>query len=248
MINFNGHDLSEKIRVTDVVRPVLPPSLVTSSSILGRPGDYFYHKQPGAYTIPVKFMLIEKEQKVLRQKVRELAELLDTDEPAPIVFNDEPDKFINAIIDGNTDLDEVAAVGSGTLEFYCPDPYWYAIEDDIIEKTAPGVYEFERKGTAESYPLIEIKGDIGNGSISIENRDSIMTYTGHLGEGETLYLDTDLITAYVIDSSGNTTSVIDKLDNLDFPVLKKGTNFLSVIANAGAVVSNVKVTCRSRWK
>lgn len=248
MLNFNGHDLSEDIRVTDVRRPVLPPSVLTTSTIVGRPGAFLYYKQHGAYEIPVSFMLIEKEQQVLRQKVRDLADKLDTNEPAPLIFKDEPDKFINAIISDSSELSEQLAIGSGTLNFFCPDPYWYAIEDDIIEKDSPGVYEFDRKGTAESYPLIEIKGLNSNGTISIENQDTRMTFNGVLKEGETLHLDTELITAYIIDSSGNVTSALDKLDNLDFPVLKKGTNFLSVIGNGGASISNVKITCRSRWK
>lgn len=63
MLNFNGHDLSEDIRVTDVRRPVLPPSVLTTSTIVGRPGAFLYYKQHGAYEIPVSFMLIEKDRK-----------------------------------------------------------------------------------------------------------------------------------------------------------------------------------------
>ncbi|UDY80757.1 tail family protein [Geobacillus phage GR1] len=248
MLTFNGHDLSNDIRVTDVKRPVLPPSVLTTSTIVGRPGAFLYYKQHGAYTIPVDFMIIEKDQKVLRQKVRDLADKLDTDEPAPLIFKDEPDKFINAIVSNDTELSEQLAIGSGTINFFCPDPYWYAVEDDIIERYAPGVYEFERKGTAESYPLIEIEGLNSTGKITIGNQDASMDYTGELKEGEVLYLDTDLITAYVKDSSGNVRSVMDKLSNLDFPVLKKGTNFLSIIVSGDATVSYVKITCRSRWK
>jgi len=192
-------------------------------------------------------MIIEKEQSTLRQKVRDLAEKIDTDQPAPLIFKDEPDKFINAIVSDNTDLSEIMAYGSGTINFYCPDPFWYAIEDDIILSETSGILEFFRKGTADSFPLIEIKGRNPD-TITIENDGTSMTYTGELNEGETLYLDTNLITAYVVDSSGNTRSVMHELDNLDFPVLKKGNNFLGIIANGSSTVSDIKITCRSRWK
>lgn len=247
MITFNGIDLSNDIRVTSVERPILPPSLLTTSTIVGKPGDFIFYKQAGSYSIPVGFMLIEKKLTTLRQKTRELAEKLDTDEPAPLIFSDEPDKYINAIVQDDTFLSEVGAVGSGTINFFCPDPYWYAVEDDIITRTSPGVLEFIRKGTAPSFPLIEIKG-LNSGSISVETKDAKMTFNGDLKEGETLFLDTDLITAYVVNSSGISRSVMHQLDNLDFPVLHKGTNFLSIIANSGTTISNIKITCRSRWK
>lgn len=247
MLNFNGNDLSNDIRVTDVVRPILPPSLLTTSKIVGRPGELLHYKQHGSYTIPVSFIIIESKNDSLRNKVRELADKLDTDLPAPLIFSDEPDKYIDAIVSEGTDLAEIVSIGKGTINFYCPDPYWYAIEDDIIESNTSGIIEFVRKGTAESFPLIEIKGT-NNGSITIENEDTKMTYTGKLGEGETLCLDTKYITAYIIDSSGNTRSVVDELDNLDFPVLKKGKNFLGIISNGGTTITSIKITCRSRWK
>lgn len=248
MINFNGKDLSSDIRVIDVKRPILPPSLITSSTIVGRPGAFLFISKDGSYTIPVDFMIIEKQQTALRQKIRSLAEKLDTLEPAPLIFKDEPDKYINAIVSDDSELSETLAIGSGTINFFCPDPYWYAVKDDVIVKTAPGNYEFARKGTAESYPLIEIKGRNAGGKITISDGNNQMTFDGSLGDGETLVLDTDLITAYIIKIDGKTISVMDKLDTLDFPVLQPKTANLSVATSSGATVSNVKITCRSRWK
>lgn len=248
MINFNGYDLSNDIRVTDVKRPVLPPSLLTTETIVGRSGSFVYYKQHGAYEIPVSFMIIEKDQHVLRQKVRELASKLDTNEPATLIFDDEPDKYIKAIVSDSTELDEKLAIGSGTINFFCPDPYWYAIHDDVIEKTGSGLHKFIRQGTAESYPFIEIKGQCNNGTILIENESTTMKFTGVLAADETLYLDSDLITAYIEDYGGRRRSVINNLDTLDFPVLKSGPNSLTIEGSQGATVSSVKITCRSRWK
>lgn len=248
MINFNGRDLSSDIRVTDVKRPVLPPSLITSSTIVGRPGAFLFYKQHGSYSIPVSFTIIAKKQDELRNKVRSLAEKLDTTEPAPLIFKDEPDKYINAIVSDDSELSETLSYGMGTINFFCPDPYWYAIKDDVITKTAPGEYNFARKGTAESYPLIEIKGASSGGRITISDGSNKMTFTGSLNSGETLVLDTDLITAYIIKPDGKTVSALEKLDTLDFPVLRPGTAYLSVSVASGATVSNVKITCRSRWK
>ena len=248
MINFNGYDLSKDIRVTDIQRPVLPPSLLTTGTIVGRPGAFLYYKQHGAYEIPVSFMIIEKDQMTLRQSVRDLAYKLDTNEPATLIFKDEPDKYIKAILSDSSELSEKLAIGSGTLNFFCPDPYWYAINDDIIEKNASGTYKFVRKGTCESNPLIEIKGQNSGGKILIENESTRMNFTGRLSMGETLFLDSELITAYITTPDGQTRSAMNDLDTLDFPVLKSGPNTFSVLPEVGSTISSVKITCRSRWK
>ena len=248
MIIFNGYDFSEDIKILDVKRSILPPSILTSSNIMGRSGAFLFYKQFGAQNIPVTIMLIEKNKVLFRQKVRSLAEKLDTDKPAQLIFSDESDKYINAIISDSSELDEIAMSGKGVINFFCPDPYWYAIQDDIINGTKSGLYEFVRKGTAESYPMIEIQGINVSGSINIKNETSSITFTDKLKTGETLYLDSDLITSYILNSVGETRSVMDKLDNLDFPVLKKGLNKLTITTSGGAIVSKIKITCRSRWK
>lgn len=247
MINFNGNDLSSLIRVTDVKRPVLPPSNLTTKSIVGRPGAFLFYKQFGAYTIPVSFMLIEKTQQNLRLKVRELAEKLDTDTTARLIFTDEPDKYINAIVSDESELSEVAAIGSGTIGFFCPDPYWYAVNDDVFEYTSSGAKQFLRKGSAESFPLIEITGTSTSGTITLTNESASISYAGSLKAGEKLVLDSDLLTAYIEEADGNKIPVLDKLDNLDFLVLNKGTNNLT-ISKTNFTLTKLTVSCRSRWK
>ncbi|WP_176519037.1 distal tail protein Dit [Priestia megaterium] len=247
MINFNGYDLSNDIRVTDVKRPVLPPSVLTTSSIVGRSGAFLFYKQFGDYTIPVSFMLIKNSLSELRQSVRDLAAKLDTNEPAKLIFEDEPDKYINAIVSDDSTLSETAAIGSGTINFYCPDPYWYAITDDVFDYWSTGTKTFTRKGTAESNPLIEILGTSSNGSLTLSNGTSTMTFTGQLNNGETLVLDSDLLTAYILKTDGTKVAVLDKLDNLDFLVLSPDSNTIT-ISSSNFTLVKLTVNCRSRWK
>ena len=231
--------------MTDIGRSVLPPSLLTTSTIVGRPGAFLFYKQDDSLTIPVDFMIIEKTASALRAKVRSLGEILDTDEPKKLIFSDEPDKYINAIVSDGTELSEQLAVASGQINFYCPDPYWYAVNDDIITGTNRGVYNFVRKGNAESYPLIEIKGINGDGSrLIIISGGQVMDFRGDLLENETLYIDSDKMTAYIVDSNNVSRSVIQHLTNLDFIVLPKGDNSIDI----RGTITSVKITCRSRWK
>lgn len=247
MLNFNGVDFSDIVIVNDVKRPILPPQKLVALSIVGRQGSFLFYKQSEAYTIDVKITIKGKDHKDLRAKVRALAERLYTEDVAPLVFSDEPDKYIMAIISDDSELDEIYTIGQGTIKFYCPDPFWYAVNDDIFTYNSPGTYRFSRKGTADSFPKIEIKGTNTGGSITISDGNNTMTFTGELLSGETLVLDSDLITAYIIKTNGDKVPVMDKLSNLDFPVLKKGTNTLSVSVSGGAAISQVKIYCKSRW-
>jgi phage-related protein len=75
-----------------------------------------------------------------------------------------------------------------------------------------------------------------------------MTYTGALASGETLVLDSEALTAYILKTNGTQVSALNKLDNLDFPVFTKGANTVKVVAGGGATLTSYKVTSNSRWK
>lgn len=251
MITFNGTDLSPYLEVNDIKRPILPDQELTTLSIPGRQGTFLFYKQKGALIIPVDVTIKGKTRADLRQKIRDVADILDTDEEltAQTIFHDEPDKYVMAAVDGATELNEIYKTGQGTLNFYCPDPYYYALSDDVFVYSEPGIYTFTRKGTAPSYPLIEIQGTNSGGAITISsNNVNTMKFDGDLATGEKLVLNSDLITGYVEKTTGERVSIMDKLDNLDFPVLKKGENNLSVTVENGATVTSVNIKCNSRWK
>lgn len=251
MITFNGTDLSPYLEVNDIKRPILPDQELTTLSIPGRQGTFLFYKQKGALIIPVDVTIKGKTRADLRQKIRDVADILDTDEEltAQTIFHDEPDKYVMAAVDGATELNEIYKTGQGTLNFYCPDPYYYALSDDVFVYSAHGDYSFTRKGTAPSYPLIKIEGTNSRGSITISsNGINTLTFDGELKTGEVLVLDSDLITAYIEKTTGEKVSVMQHLDTLDFPVLKKGENTFSVSVDGGATVTSINVKCNSRWK
>lgn len=251
MITFNGTDLSPYLIVNDIKRPILPDQELTTLSIPGRQGAFLFYKQKGALIIQVDVTIKAKDRAELREKIRTIADILDTDDEltGQLIFADEPDKYVMAAIEGSTDLNEIYKTGQGTLTFYAPDPYYYALSDDVFIYTTPGSYTFTRKGTAPSYPLIEIQGTNSGGVITISSNDvNTIKFDGDLKTGEKLFLDSNLITAYIEKTTGEKVSVMDKLDNLDFPVLKKGENTVTVSVENGATVTSVNIKCNSRWK
>lgn len=246
MFTFNGIDFSTLVDVQEVERPLIAPQTISTSKSAGVAGARISRKVADDYTIKVSFTLKDKNPTGLRNKIRDIADKLDTDEPARLVFHDEPDKYQMAILSDTSDLEQLGKYGVCTISFYCPDPYAYAISDDIIEFTE-NTKEFTRKGTAHSYPTIEITGTNNGGSITIQSDHQRMTFNGILNEGEILVIDSELLTAKIVGSNG-TRSAIMNLDNLDFIVLYKGTNVVSVTPQGGATVTNTRITCNSRWK
>ena len=248
MFTYNGIDFSQLVKVQDVRRPILAPQKLSTVSIEGRHGSYFYRKVSDSVTIEIDIAVVADSPNELRTKIRDLAEKLDAEEPKPLIIHDEPDKYINVIISDNTDLEGLYYFGKATIKFFAPDPFWYAVDDDIFEFTTTGVKNFTRKGNADSYPRIEIKGTSNGGSFTVITDNTTMTFTGTLLQGEKLVLDSDLLTAYIVKTDGSTVSAIKDLDNLDFPVFVKGANSINVVPNGGATLESYKVYCNSRWK
>lgn len=246
MFTFNGVDFNTLIDVQEVERPLIAPQTISTSKSAGVAGAKISRKVAEDYTINISFTIQSKNPTDLRNKARNIADKLDTDEPARLIFHDEPDKYQMAILSDTSKLEQLGKYGVCTISFYCHDPYAYAISDDIIEFEGT-TKEFVRKGTAHSYPIIEITGTTNGGTITIQSDHQKMTFSGLLSRGETLIIDSQLLTAK-ITKSGNSRSAIMHLDTLDFVVLHRGVNTISVIPQNGATVTNTKIICNSRWK
>lgn len=245
MFTFNGINFSTLVKVQEVKRPLLAPQAITTSSSTGVAGTKFIRKTPQAFNISVTFTIEQSSPSNLRSYIRDIADKLDTDKPAPLVFHDEYDKYIMAILADESELEQLIKYGVCTVNFYCHDPYWYALEDDIIEFTGEE-HTFTRKGNAQSNPVFEITGTCEEGGkITIEAGEQSMTFSGTLAQGETLIIDSELLTAKVIGTE--TRSAINDLNTLEFITLNKGGNTIK-ISTENATVTKTKITCNSRWK
>lgn len=248
MITYNGNDLSSLLTVLDIRRPLLAPQKLTTLSIQGRDGSFYFRKNNADYSVEVDIMIKGNTLTDVRNGARNLADLLYTDSPEKLIFSDEPDKYIMATLSDDSTFSDVAYTSKATLKFYCPDPFWYALTDDIQTWTSGGSKSFSRQGTAPSLPKIQIKGANSTGTISIAYNGSTMTFSGQLGSTDTLVIDSSNLTAYVIKSDLTTIPVMDQLDNLDFPVVNKGIVNIDFETSNGATISNITMNCNSRWR
>lgn len=248
MFIFNNIDFSNwNIRMVNIDRPIIAPQKISSSSMAGKAEEVFNGKVSSSYNIELEFYLFSDTGLSLISDLRDFAGDLDTDAPAKLIFADEPDKYIMAIVE-ETDIEKKGRYAIVNVSFKILDPYWYAVTDDVFTYTTTGAKTFTRKGKADSFPIVKIKGTSSAGSFTVATNGNTMKYTGALASTETLVIDSNLLTAYILKADGTKTSVLNKLSTLDFPVLKRGQNTFTISVAGGATLSSCEITCNSRWK
>ena len=140
------------------------------------------------------------------------------------------------------------------LEFFCPDPYGYAISDETFDFAETGTFTASRAlGNIESYPVYSLTGVIPSGTdsyISITTNGSELQVIGRLAAGETLIIDSDLMTAKVVDSNGETLrNGLPLLSELNFPVLNTGDNTIVIdVVGTSTTFTELNIQARSRWR
>jgi predicted phage tail component-like protein len=250
MFTFNDIDFSTlNIKVSKIDRPLFAPQRLSTTSIEGKDEEIFHRKVSSSFNVEVEFYLFSNSGLALIADIRELAGMLDTSAPAKLIFHDESDKYVMAIVE-ETQIEKKNHYAIITVSFKVLDPYWYLLNETDIDYWSTGTKAIAREGNAQSYPVITIQAtSSASGGIIVGANGSSMKYTGALLNGEKLIIDSALLTAYILKSDGVTkTSVLNKLDVLDFPVLNKGDNNFTIATSNGATLVKCTVKCNSRWK
>lgn len=172
-----------------------------------------------------------------------------------LVFDDVPDRYFMARLREKIDCERllVRSAGSFDLKFFCPDPFAYAVEDEEYTISTRGTHTVKRtKGNINSNPVYRIKGVISSGVsnyITITtNGSELKIVNASLASGEALVVDTDMMTAYVEDSNGDTLrNGLPYLKELNFPTLNVGNNTVVVAAN-NATFASLEIQAKSRWR
>lgn len=249
--SFAGiHSDQHGLKVTDIQRSISPGIATKTVKVPGKAGVYDMGIEVDELRIPIDVLLIGGSLREIREQVRNIAAWLrNNDQLGELIFDDEPDKSYLVRMVDQTELEEIALTGRGTITFFAPDPMAYAVEDDVFTSSLNSL-SFQRKGTAPSLPLIEITGESSGAPSGFDLwlNDYLMKFTGTLAAGETLVIDSYYKTAYVKKTDGTKQSALNGIDRLAFPVTLPGTeNVLTVEPFGTAVFSNMKIHCRSCW-
>lgn len=170
-----------------------------------------------------------------------------------LVLDEVPDRYFMARLSEAVDCERLLrSAGTFTLKFICPDPHAYALEDETFVISEEGEHEISRSiGTTLSEPVYSIQGVVSSDTdsyISIITNGEELRITGALAERETLIVDSNLVTAKVVDSVGDTLrNGLPLLYELNFPVLETGTNTV-VVSTSNATFTELNIEANSRWR
>lgn len=189
-IIYNNHDLSEVIRIIEVIRPVGNERSVTTNDapLLG---VNVQDLKIGPKKIKVKFAIHKKTARDAEGTKHVLASILNTNKPVRITISDEPDKYYLGMAVGAVDMDIVARwFQKGEFDILIPDGVSHAITykrfDNPKQEGNKLVFDLVNNGNVDAFPVVTVRNNSENGYIGLVNPSGAM----ELGNREETDLET----------------------------------------------------------
>lgn len=148
--SYNNNPLPSYVILTKVNNNILPPIQNTLLDIQNRRGSYFYQNRLATKTVSIEIVIKSDSPSDLLEKVRELAVYFYSEKPCQLSLNE--DVYYLAVLDGSTDFEQLAHIGSGSITFLCIDPIAYGTQQTIGPLTTPISKSHFITGTYKTYP------------------------------------------------------------------------------------------------
>lgn len=160
-VTYAGTQLDNYCTVLNIVRTVAPPRTNYTKEIPSVHGEIYTGYKYGSRIITLECLIVAEDREDYVDKLRQLAYVLDTDEPSQLILGDAPHIYYYAVVDGQIDIEKKKFTGKFNINFICHDPIGYAIEEEVFEMGDDMVVEVDNSGTTEAYPVskIEFKKD-----------------------------------------------------------------------------------------
>ena len=188
---YNNHDLSEVVKINEVIRPVGNERDVTTNDAPFL-GVNVQEVRTGPKKIKVKFTVQKKTARDTELAKHTLATILNTDKPVRIDISDEPDKYYMGLVIGSVDVDNVTRwLQKGEFEILVPDGVahgtTYRRFDNGQEQPDKVVFNLVNNGNVPAFPVITVKNNAENGYIGLVNT------SGALEVGDRKEVDTEIV-------------------------------------------------------
>lgn len=214
---FNGTDLTSTYGVylvTGYRRPMMPGTDDSFQRIPGKAGVYDFGCNVKERRLSLDCVISGESREGLLGNIDTLVALLDpTKGLSQLIFNDQDDRYFMARFIGDFDmvLDGVKQ-GSFILNFVCPDPYGFAVEETDSEVTineSPEAFQETPGGNVLTHPIWEITLAASVTAITVKNstRGETLGWTIAAGSSDVLKIDTTNMWCYkndVLDMIGVT--------------------------------------------
>ena len=170
---YNNHDLSEVIKISEVIRPIGNERNVTTNDAPFL-GVNVQEVRTGPKKIKIKFAVQKKTARDTESAKHALATILNTDKPVKITISDEPDKYYMGLVIGSVDVDNVARwLQKGEFEILVPDGVahgtTYRRFDNGQEQPDKVVFNLVNNGNVPAFPVVTVKNNAENGYIGLVN-------------------------------------------------------------------------------
>lgn len=185
-LSFNGEYLENLIpgyRTLYVSgREVLESELI-QDEVGTSDGTRFRRKRYPSRTIVVGYALQAQTNAAFRAAYNKLNTILDVDE-AQLIFADEPDKYFVGTKQQGSDVSPGTNYVTGELEFFCADPFKYAVEEkEVIPTLDDGkTFVIDYEGTYKCFPCLQVHAKADLGFAAFINQDEKIIQLGDVEE------------------------------------------------------------------
>lgn len=155
-VEFAGVSLSEYCTVLNVNRSILPQRTNYSKSIPTMNGSLYTGYHYGERIISLDIFLKGETKEKYIENVRNLARVLNVENPSKLVISDEPDKYVYAVLTDSTDLTRSVSTGSATIQFICHDPVVYSDNWKTFMPNERKIITINNTGTMPANPFIDV--------------------------------------------------------------------------------------------
>lgn len=191
-VTFDGHDITQYLRVSSLNRGVRTSRNSRTETRKGKKGVIFLGTESFLSKIEMGFVLRHD----LIEKRRKLAEILNVNEPKPLEFSDEPDKYYLAFPTGDINVDEKVFLGYGTITWEIPDggaysKAEYVFSNEYSDGTLQDFIIVDNPGTEPMLLEMEATFYSDNGFLGLENDDrSTLALFGNVEEVDGYHYET----------------------------------------------------------
>jgi len=237
--SFNGRHCSEfGLAVKNRNRQLLPAVNDRYLEIPDRHGSYHFpgELQDRIIELECAFMGVSREN--LREKARQIAAWLYTKERTILSFDDDPDRYYLAKLDGAIDPEQLSVLATFSLVFRCePLAYGAEIQENFISDAAT----ITNPGTFEALPIFNatFTAIASEWKVTLGTKYVRVVHAFQIGDT----LEVNCATGAVLI---NGVRAIDKLDwqNSEFFALPPGESTMTITP---AAVCTATVKFNPRW-
>lgn len=241
MITFDGFNLRNYVdKINNIDRPVLAAREHTFIDIPGMAGAIIARSKTGVRVIEVDVQIFGNSKPEIRAKVDALAEVLMTENTAPLVFDDESHKTYMAIVSDETPFDELSRLGKATIKFVCPDPYAKG-ELKTARLVNNGSKTLDIGGSSDTLPKFTTTFSAATNYFEISLNDKKIRIEYNFTAGSVLMVDHS---ENIVTINGTINNAAITLDS-DFFEIPNGSTTITTQSADAAAVTDLEYT--ERW-